>query len=314
MTVQQLRRILQVGSLLLICLIPVIESYKRLVYHLPRNSIGKLYSVSEELSYLDSSLKGGYLESVMIALDAFLGSIFENINALNRLIEGFSGYFWSITIGGFTVIDPLAVIQVSRQSYATSLDFWSSILLPIVIVLIFGRVFCSWICPFNTLQELTRFVLRKLKIPMIKKSLLTDSYLRFLVLGTGIVLTLLGIAVFPHFLPYVQLGRFFYYLTIGSIYWTGLIFIVAILIVDGLLQKGFWCNYLCPTGALLSLLGRKRKVCVRRNKETCIGSCSLCEKVCVWDSHPKLDEFSNCSNCHLCIDKCPSKALKIFRP
>ncbi|AFM02353.1 hypothetical protein Desde_4092 [Desulfitobacterium dehalogenans ATCC 51507] len=309
MPVQKLRRLTQFGSLLLIFLIPIFESYKRLLYYIPKSSIGNLYK--EGFSSLDSSLKGGYLEQVVLIIDKLFGLIVDNTYTVSRFLDGFSGFFWSITIGDFTFIDPLAFIQMPIIDYSFDLDFLISITLPIAIALVLGRVFCSWICPYNTLQEFIRFAARTLGIKGISKQVIADPYLRYTILGIGFVLTVLGSAVFPYILPYVQLGRFFYYLTFGSVFWTGLIVVMVLLFLDSFMQKGVWCNYLCPTGALLGLLGRKKLIRVRRDKTKCMASCILCEKVCVWKSHPKLDDMLNCTHCHLCVDKCPSKALKI---
>ncbi|MEL1133589.1 4Fe-4S binding protein [Desulfitobacterium sp. THU1] len=309
MPVLWLRRLIQFGSLLLIFMIPIYESYKSILYHIPKDSIGNLYQ--EGFGSLDSFLKGGYLEPGLLLLDGLVGLLFNNIHAVKRFLDGFSGFFWSITIGGFSFVDPLASLQVPSKEYSWDVDFLISITLPILIALVFGRVFCSWICPYNTLQELIRFVAKKLGVSGINKQVLTDHYLRYCILGIGFVLTVLGVAVFPYILPYVQLGRIFYYLTLRSIFWVGLIFVIVLLLVDSFVQKGFWCNYLCTTGALLSLLGRKKFVTIQRDKKVCLESCTLCEKVCVWDSHPKFDDVSNCTHCHLCINQCPSKALKI---
>ncbi|MGE4271748.1 MAG: 4Fe-4S binding protein [Desulfitobacterium sp.] len=309
MSVQWLRRLMQFGSLFLIFLIPIFKSYKRLLYYIPEDSIGNLYE--EGLSSLDLFLTGGYLEPVLLLLDWLVGLLFNNIYAVNRFLDGFSGFIWSVTIGGYSFIDPLALIQVPNIEYSWNLSFLVSITLPILIALIFGRVFCSWVCPYNTLQELVRFAVKKLGISRTNKLVYTDPYLRYYILGIGLILTVLGIAVFPYILLYVQLGRIFYHLTFGSVLWPGLILVIVVLFVDIFVQKGFWCNYLCPTGALLSLLGRKKLVYVQRDKKMCLENCRLCEKVCGWNSHPKFDDMSNCTHCHLCIDKCPSKALKI---
>ena len=84
---------------------------------------------------------------------------------------------------------------------------------------------------------------------------------------------------------------------------------VATLLFDLLVSRRGFCRYLCPGGALYSLLGRYRLVRIRRIVETC-NDCAKCNAVCEFELDPLRDGFGQeCNNCSACIAVCPTDAL-----
>jgi ferredoxin len=78
----------------------------------------------------------------------------------------------------------------------------------------------------------------------------------------------------------------------------------------GLLRPRFWCAYVCPSGALLSLPGLLR-LNERKVENTCI-ECGRCLKVCPFDAIAP--DFStrpfSCTFCMSCKDVCPKHSIK----
>jgi len=73
-------------------------------------------------------------------------------------------------------------------------------------------------------------------------------------------------------------------------------------------RRGF-CRYVCPGGALYSLLGRYRLFRIRRIVENC-NDCAKCNAVCEFGLDPLRDNFGQeCNNCTACIAVCPTDAL-----
>jgi len=73
-------------------------------------------------------------------------------------------------------------------------------------------------------------------------------------------------------------------------------------------RRGF-CRYLCPGGALYSLLGSFRLFRIQRKVEVC-NDCAKCNAVCQFGLDPLRDKFTNeCNNCTACIQACPTDAL-----
>ena len=77
-----------------------------------------------------------------------------------------------------------------------------------------------------------------------------------------------------------------------------------------LVQRRFWCRFLCPLGALLGLLSRY-SVLRRSVSEEC-DSCGACVGVCQADAVPAGREkwrASECLVCNNCDDVCPKNAV-----
>lgn len=318
MNTQTIRKAVRVFTLAIVVLIPVMESYKRILTYLPSPYVGTLWQMLSNLDSAPDFLKGGYLSLLVVGLDGVLGNLINDPQVLYNLLSYFGGSYWSVTIGGLTVLDPLTLFQVLATLEPVSLPLIISALLPIFFALIFGRIFCSWFCPISTILEIYHWLLSKIGLTPPKIQLVTNANLRYILLILGIVLPFTGAVVFPYILPYALLGRFIYYLTLGTVFWMGLLAFVIVAAGD-FIQKGFWCNYICPSGILLSIAGKRRLLKVTHNKENCKINCSLCEKNCSWNANPKLNTNSNCTNCGLCIENCPNKALswgrtKLFLP
>ncbi len=313
MTITPLRRTVQVLALLTVLFIPVFESYKLLLTYLPENYVGTLWDNSTMLPQIPAYLKAGYLSWLMLGLDKLAGSIISDPAALHDIMAYFGGTFWSVTVAGVTVLDPLAFLQILALHQPFSTTLLVAGVIPLAIAVVVGRMFCSWVCPVNTLLGFGHFLLQKTPLKNRNLQLISSNKWRYVLLVLGVIAPLAGYTVFPYILPYAVLGRSLYYLTTGIVFVPGLIFLLVLLGLDLFVQKGLWCNYLCPTGGVLSLLGRKRLLRLKRNETICNEHCSMCKRVCHWQANPKLNDTVNCTNCNTCIERCPTGALGFRR-
>ncbi len=157
----------------------------------------------------------------------------------------------------------------------------SSFVLMIVVFLtavLFGPVFCGWVCPLGTIQEAVssfgRKYFRKRFNHFVPRRLdLVLRYARYGVLAWVLYMTAVtGRLIFQEYDPYYALFNF----------WTSEISLLGLSILGVTLAGSFfierpWCKYACPYGAVLGLTNLFRVFSIRRNGETCKadGACSI---------------------------------------
>jgi len=82
------------------------------------------------------------------------------------------------------------------------------------------------------------------------------------------------------------------------------------IIILNLLAPRFWCRYLCPLGALLSLIS-PLGLFKRRVNEDC-NECLKCQKVCPMGAvaeNPRETRLPECIQCRTCAKVCPQEAI-----
>jgi ferredoxin len=216
----------------------------------------------------------------------------------------------------------------------------------VAVTLLFGRVYCSTLCPLGTLQDgiiaATRRV-RKKHYHRRQKSwtLLHITLLLFctglLLLHSGLLLNLLdpfssfGRIATSLFRPPVVLANNtiaallewlhvyalfstpFNTLTVAS---TGVAVITLVALLWMASRHGrLYCNAICPVGALLGLLSRFSLYKISIDKKSCI-SCNMCEQVCkagCIDKKEKVLDFSRCVSCYNCLTVCPKGGMTFER-
>lgn len=184
--------------------------------------------------------------------------------------------------------------------------------------IIFGRFFCGYACAFGSLGDAIHaayiFICKKLKKKpiQIKKnwrkalSLVKYGVLFIIVLlcFTGVYSKITGWNPWDVF-SMLRAGNF----KLGG-YILGCIILFFILIGMALCER-FFCRFLCPMGAIFSILPVFPLFSVRRKKENCVKGCSACEHCCPSDLIiPEEGEWTvngDCFQCQKCIDICPKK-------
>lgn len=221
------------------------------------------------------------------------------------------GNTWSGTLFGVKLSDPLAVLG---QVAATLQIYWPllmTLLIPVIATVVLGRFYCGWICPATLLYELNDILLRVLRRSGVRLGgRHWDLRIKYLVLVVGAGLSVsMGTVVFSAIYPPAIVGREIQYWITWNGLGTGSAFFVITLLFDLLVTRRGFCRYLCPGGALYSLLGRFRLVRIQRLPPRC-NDCTLCNKECQFALDPMRDGFGQeCNNCSACIAVCPTRAL-----
>lgn len=229
-----------------------------------------------------------------------------------------------IAAESFLALDPLLSISTALASRTL---IWSLALGGIVLLIgvIFSRWFCGYICPFGTLIDLFDWAIGKRITQLNMKRNGWWAYLRYYILLGVIIAALFGVLLSGLFaaIPVLTRGMLFSLapLQIGLLkgwyrvppaniaYYISLaLFLIALLF--GLLRRRFWCSYVCPTGALFSIMSFFR-VTERRVEPTCIG-CSKCVGVCPFDAIRSdfTTRTANCAFCQTCGGVCPTGSIQ----
>lgn len=183
----------------------------------------------------------------------------------------------------------------------------------VIVSLMFGKAFCSWLCPVGFLSELIgdfgeKIFKRKLRLPKFLDYFLRS--IKYLLLGFFVysIFFIMGKIAIKAFLdsPYNIVADIKMYYFFADISRFALI-VIAVLFLLSVIIRNFWCRYLCPYGALLGLLSFLSPHKIKRNPISCID-CGKCAKAC--PSAIKVDKVitvlsDECSSCLSCVDACP---------
>lgn len=217
------------------------------------------------------------------------------------------------------------------------------VLFLVVLTLVFGRVYCSVICPMGVMQDVVTWLGGRSKKRRYRFSYSPERrWLRYGVLVLFIVALLAGIGSFVALLaPYSSYGRIaqnlfapFYgwvnnflaylaeradsYAFYETTVWlkslpTFLIAAATFVIIAFLAWRGgrTYCNTICPVGTVLGFLSRFSLLRIRIDEQKC-NSCTLCSRRCkaaCIDSKNHRVDYSRCVACMDCIDTCRHGAI-----
>lgn len=145
-------------------------------------------------------------------------------------------------------------------------------ILPIVFALLFGRVFCSGVCPLGALQELVNIKnFRLSRAVSATLHVIPWIYLAFTILYAATRSQFL-ICRFDPFIGIFRLGGDIGMITFG----------IALLMLSVFVGRPF-CQFLCPYGALLSVFSSLSWKKIEVTEKTCIN-CNLCNRSCPVDA------------------------------
>ena len=185
----------------------------------------------------------------------------------------------------------------------------------IVLTLIFGRAYCSVICPLGIMQDGISHIssMRKGKKARFRWSP-EVKWLRYSVLALFIIALVAGLTSVSALLaPYSAFGRIATSLVRPALP-TAIIAGVTLLVVGILAWIGgrTYCNTVCPVGTVLSFFSRfslLRPVIDADKCRNCRACEHKCKASCINIDNHEID-YSRCVDCFNCLDSCRFGALK----
>ena len=203
---------------------------------------------------------------------------------------------------------------------------WNSFLdvtgLLLLVTILFGRHFCGYACAFGSFGDAvyegfswiwTKCFHKKKKLALSEKMVHRLQKVKYIVLAlillsclTGVYGKLTGTSPWDVF-SMITAGRF-----PNSKYLAGIVILVLIM-VGMCTQERFFCQFLCPMGAVFALMPILPGALFQRNREKCPPKCGLCKKRC--PAHLDIDgdtaRSGECLCCHACAATCPRKNIHI---
>jgi ferredoxin len=255
-----------------------------------------------------------------------------------------------VYLGAFLVGDPLVALN-SAVNGVVRPEMWLALVM-LAAPLVLGRAFCGYVCPMGAIVEWASPKERRhglsdgararwQRVPtfvlLVSAGMLLFASGAYLVFDPLATLTRTATTLlFPFIDRMARLAGDILYLVPafrGSvdaattalagriIYAAPRVYGLAMAVLGMLLgmlalnlvERRFWCRYLCPLGGLLGLVGRfgvRNRVV---DAEACI-SCGACDRVCpldaVRDGYHATDT-SRCQLCMECADACPTDAISL---
>lgn len=195
----------------------------------------------------------------------------------------------------------------------------------VLITLLFGRIYCSVICPMGVFQDLVIWIRRKGEKLLKKKKthkfkfVGEHKWVRYGVFVLSVVsLFVSGQMLIALIAPYSAYGRMVQSIVAAcsgsvtaALLITGLLTLIIICVCAWMWGREY-CNTICPVGTLLSFMSRFSmfRVQIDESKCTGCGKCGRgCKASCIDTKNHKID-YSRCVDCFDCIETCQEGAIQ----
>jgi len=267
----------------------------------------------------------------------------------------FSIAFFLLTL--FTFVDFAAIFSVKIINALLYLQFFPSLLkfidvftlgaagfgFVLFFTFLFGRIYCSSVCPLGTLQDLVIGIKTRIKRKKRLRYQKSRHILQYTILGVLIAVLLIFHSIFfinlldPYslagkifnhlFRPVYLMGNnliargfqfmdnyLFYSVPVKIISLASFIFslvTLTALVLLAVFRDRWYCNAICPLGGILRPVSKFSLFKIQINKDECTlcGSCvKVCKAGCI-DIKNKNIEFERCVACFNCVGACPEGGI-----
>jgi len=224
---------------------------------------------------------------------------------------------------GFHMIDPFATLEVWLATYHIPVNIIIGVsTIVLVYMLLGGRAYCAWVCPYGILSEYGE----KLHNTLVKKKIIKehkfDHRVKYLFWVAFLSMAFFsGFIIFESFSVVGILSR-----TIAYGWSLALIWVAVVFAIEVFFSRRAWCSYICPIGTTYGMIGKVSALRIQWN-DSC-DSCMVCHDVCFEPQvleitkakyKKQIDEKeiktqyitgADCTLCGRCVDVCHVDALK----
>lgn len=232
-------------------------------------------------------------------------------------IQLLEGALTASRFAGFHMADLNSALQVMLAFKVVVLNLIiGTTTILIMWLLLGGRSFCSWICPYHLLAEWTEAV----HLWLVSKNIIENKTFHrgartvfYVVFALLAIIT--GYTVFETISPTGILSRALIYGPGFALIWVGVLLLFEIFI-----SRRAWCRYVCPIGMTYGFVGVVSPMRVTYHLSDCAHE-GDCRKVCLVPHvldvtiknrarDSRVDLGADCTRCGLCVDLCPTDSLR----
>jgi len=233
-------------------------------------------------------------------------------------------------VNWFLQLDPLVAIGTILTTHTL---YWPLLwaLATVILTIIFGRFFCSWVCPFGALHHFVGFLGNRGK--KLSQKVQLNKYRKPQCIKYLVLIFFLFMAAFPSIGVTLQTGlldpiplvtRSFNLLllpivdrtanlvSVAGRFYEGAWLILAIFFAAVFLNLAiprFYCRFICPLGALFAIISRFAIWRIGKNVSECTN-CKLCERSCEGGCEPAGNiRISECVLCFNCRQDCKDEVI-----
>ncbi len=232
---------------------------------------------------------------ILLVLAFGMAAFFTKITLLRWVSLGVTLVVLGFVDGGFLSVSHItSAIWVGPSVFLEDLPLLLMVVFTVVTTLIWGRVFCGFLCPFGALQDfLDRIIPESWKRTPSTRAHRMGLRAKYLVLAIIVIPALAGshVSFYEYFEPF---GTVFFR-SPSILLWV----IAGGFILASAIVPRFYCRYACPLGAALAIVSVVSPKRIRR-VEQC-DHCMVCQQKCPTGAieGPKID-FKECVRCNVC--------------
>lgn len=279
-----------------------------------------LFKVPPKFSSSDFLKVGILLILFILSVIGYIFDLYVLRIAIMIISIAFLGIFY---FGGLSFSHIRSLVFLNFLPFE-NLFFWVLILLVLISLVLFGRLYCGWLCPFGALIELLYRIKKFLEVRY-KKSLgkeieiefIDDNFIvKFLrkfenwyrYIKYILVFVILFFPVFIFLEPF-QYVFVFYKSNLRSLIYSILILVGCIIFIR------VWCRYFCPLGGFLALSSKISLFRLKISDKDCLH-CEICKVSCpmnaIVEKNKKLEIIhSECILCNFCRRVCGPKVINV---
>ena len=220
------------------------------------------------------------------------------------------GYLGFVDGSFLSVSHITSAIEVGPGVFFNDISLLLMVAFTVITTLIWGRVFCGFLCPFGALQDFIEIVVPQ-RFQRDMPQWLHDraSLLKYLILLLVLIPPM--IAALAPSLVEDPISLYQYAEPFGTVFFLSpsvLLWVIAVgFLAASAVVPRFYCRYVCPLGAALAAASGVAPLRIRRVEQCTL--CNVCERSCPTGAIRGAEiDFPECVRCNICEVKLIERA------